>query len=62
MESENEALKTPQNDTKNLESSTTPGMRELSVEHFSNTLSMEEWVQNGINRLNDQKTPFPRVF
>ena len=62
MESENEDSKMPQNDTKNVESSTTPGMSKLSIEHFSNTLSMEEWVQNGINRLNDQKTPFPRVF
>jgi hypothetical protein len=62
MESENEDLKTLQNSIKNLESSTTPVMSKLSVEHSSNTLSMEEWVKNGIERLNDQKTPFPRVF
>jgi hypothetical protein len=62
MGSENEDLKTPQNDIKNLESSTAPSISRLSVEHSSNTLSMKEWVQNGINRLNDQKTPFPRVF
>jgi hypothetical protein len=37
-------------------------MSKLSVEHSSNTLSLEEWVKNGIERLNDQKTPFPRVF
>ncbi|MBB5063928.1 hypothetical protein [Granulicella mallensis] len=62
MKSENDGLKTSQNAIKNLKSSTTPVMSKLSVEHSPNTLSMEEWVQNGINRLNDQTTPFPKVF
>jgi hypothetical protein len=32
------------------------------VEPSAKVLTLEEWTQNGINRLNDQVTPFPKVF
>jgi hypothetical protein len=44
------------------EPSTTPAMNKTLAEPSPSTLTLEQWSQNGLNRFNDQETPFPKVF
>jgi hypothetical protein len=52
----------------NTSTSETPGLSATPVtakplaDHSPDDLSLEQWTQNGLRRLNDQVTPFPRVF
>jgi hypothetical protein len=42
--------------------STTPATTKPLADPSPSNLSLEQWTQNGLNRFNDQQTPFPKVF
>jgi len=62
MPTSNDSLRTNASSSETPEIQMTPGTANPSVDRSQDKLSLEQWTQNGLRRLNDQVTPFPRVF
>jgi hypothetical protein len=62
MPSSNKDIEMSLRENETVEALTPPVMSKTSAGYSSNSMSMEQWLQNGTNRPSDQKTLFPKAL